>query len=296
MALSARLLVSGEESLVDTFLAPHTPFAFFMRSNLKKGGLFFEGKSYQAEYFGAFNAENLEGILMHGWMGGVQIFASNLAVIPTLAGAWRANLAQKPRKIEIFLGPADQIKTLLSSVGISLMSLRKGGPEEGLFTLSLKDMIMPPLLQKAGITVRRAGEGNIGQLITWRHDYFVEALGALPGQETYNIAKTEIIRRVREGDYFVLEDQGTVVSFCGVGGFLPDWTNVGPLWTPPEKRNKGYGRAAAAGALSVLEKEGLANAVLFAIRADAQKAYGAIGFKHIGSWIFDFLIKPVDRL
>jgi hypothetical protein len=296
MALSSRLLVPGDEALVDAFLAPHTPFAFFIRSNLKKGGLFYEGKPFQADYFGAFNGENLEGILMHGWMGAVQIFAPDLSAVPALAGAWQAALVQRPRKIEIFLGPAEQIRALLSVVGIPMMSLRKGGPEEGLFVLSLKDMAMPPLLKKPGVLVRLAQEGDIGQLITWRHDFFVEALGALPGQQTYNIAKTEIVRRVREGDYFVLEDQGTLASFCGVGGFLSDWTNVGPVWTPPDKRNKGYGRAVTAGTLSILAERGLTNAVLYTLRFDAQRAYRAIGFNRVGNWIFDFLLKPVDRL
>ncbi|MFA4994022.1 MAG: GNAT family N-acetyltransferase [Bdellovibrionales bacterium] len=296
MALSARLLVPGDEKLLSDFLKPYTPFAFFMCSNLAKTGLGFEGKPFQGEYFGAFNGDNLQGVLMHGWAGNVQVFAIDLYAIPIIVNVWHDHLAKTPRKIEIFLGPANHVKALLSSIGLNVIALRKEGVEEGLCTLSLEKMIMPSLLQKEGIIVRHAQSVDTDTLAKWRHDFFVEALGSLPGQQLYDVAKAEIINRTENKEIFVLEDHGRTSSFCGVGGSLPDWTNVGPVWTPPDYRNKGYGRTVIAGALLALRQKGIANAVLFSSRADAQKAYRALGFNQIGDWIFDFLKKPIDRL
>ncbi len=294
--LSARLLVPGDEGLVDSFLKPHTPFAFFMRSNLAKSGLVFEGKPLQADYFGAFDKGKLVGVLMHGWMGNVQLFTSDLTAIPCLVNAWRPHNAKNPRKIELFLGPHAQVARLLSQLGVGVGSLRRYGEVEGLFTLALDKLVLPPLLEKPGITVRHPKDQDLDLLTSWRHDYYVEAIGALPGEPTRNVARSEMARRIKEGDLCILEDHGEPASFCGVGGFLSDWTNVGPVWTPPEKRNRGYGRAAAAAALNILRKEGRTNAVLFAVRPEAQKAYGAIGFERIGDWLFDFLKTPLAKL
>jgi hypothetical protein len=295
MELSARLLVPGEEELVDSFLKPHTSFAFFMRSNLAKSGLLFEGKANQGDYFGAFEADRLSGVLMHGWMGNVQAFAPDFAAMTVLSQAWKKHLATKPRKIQIFIGPSAHIKNLLCTLGVGLSDLRRGGGHESLFSLSLEKMVLPPLLQNPAVSVRRADKADAELLTSWRHDFFVESVSAIPGKETHALARTEIQRRLDEGDLFILEHQGTPVSFCGVGGFLSDWTNVGLVWTPPDKRNKGYGRTVTAGALSILKREGQTNAVLFSSRMDAQKAYNAIGFTRIGDWLFDFLKLPVER-
>ena len=296
MSYSARLLVPGDEASVDNFLKPHTPFAFFIRSNLKKSGFRYEGKAYQADVFGAFMDGNLAGILSHSWMNSVQLYAADPSAISALVEAFRAFRLQNPRIFDRFLGPAEQIGVLLPALGLGADSFLHGGETEGLYALSLDKMVLPALLNKPEIQVRHAEKQDEALLISWRHDFNVEENGAPPGQKTTDDARDEITRRIDERDLFVLEDRGEVVSFCGIGGFLSDWMNVGPVWTPPDKRSLGYARSVTAGALSILREEGLANAVLFARLPAAIKAYQAIGFERRGDWMFDFLKKPVDRL
>lgn len=296
MTLSARLLLPADEAQADEYLKPHTPFAFYMRSNMKAGGLVYEGKTFQADFFGAFDAGQLVGVLQHGWIGNVQVFADTLSIIPSLVEAWRGYRAQNPREIEAFLGPAKQVDQVLASSGITRADLREREDDERLFALSLKKLIVPAVLNNPQITLRQARKSDIAILATWRHDFNVEAIGDAPGLKTHDKAKDEIARRVGEGDLFVLEDRGERVSFCGVGGFLPDWNCVGPVWTPPEKRGRGYGRAVTAGALLALRNKGVENALLFAHRLDAVKAYCAIGFESIGDWRLDYLINPVGTL
>jgi hypothetical protein len=298
MGLSARLLVSGDEERVDAFLEPHTPFAFFMRSNLKKGGVRYEGKPYQSDYFGVFDSGSLVGVLTHSWISSIQLFADAHSFIPPLAEALRKHRAKQPREIECFLGPADQVTFLLSSLGIAPSALREEENKDGewLFSLALENMTSPAILKKPGITVRRACQADVDLLTVWRHDFNVESRGFAPGQITLDKAQEEISRRINDSELFILEDRGERVSFCGVGGFLSDWSCVGPVWTPPEKRNLGYARAITAGALQIMHGEGTINAVLFAHRPDAVRPYRAIGFERIGDWLLEDLVTTVDRL
>lgn len=296
MSSYVRLLGRGDEGRLDFFLSPHTPFAYFMRSNCRRAGLRYQSEPYQADYFGAFIDGRLVGLLAHSWLGSVQIFAQNKAFVPELANKWRRHLVKYPREVTCFLGPAEHVEGLLSSLDIGAAALRGGVTEEGLFALPLKNLVVPDSLNGPDMKVRRAKSSDIEKLAAWRHDFNVESLGEPKGEKTYNKAYAEIARRTEEGDLFVLEHQEHLVSFCGVGGFLPDWKCVGPVWTPPDKRNRGYARAVTAGALQMLRKERLVNAVLFAQKAEAVRAYRAIGFDKIGEWRLGFLINPVSSL
>jgi uncharacterized protein len=42
------------------------------------------------------------------------------------------------------------------------------------------------------------------------------------------------------------EEDGTVVSMCGYGGATPHGIRIGPVYTPPELRGRGYGSAVTA--------------------------------------------------
>lgn len=292
---SARLLVPGDENALDRFLEPHTPYCYFLRSNLRQG-LKYENKVYQAEYFGAFKDNRLTGVLMHGWMGNVQLYAPHTPDIPVIVDAWRAHNRQHPRNIKMFLGEPGQVTPLLKILGLTFSDLRGNGVLDRLFSLPLDRMKCPSLLGDPAISVRLATQVDENLLIQWRYDFFLEALDDPASQETLDKAKNEIPRRIKDRELFILECDGKPAAFCGVGGSLSDWKNVGPVWVVPEFRKKGYGRAVTAGALKLLQAEGLTHAVLFAIRPDAQAAYRALGFESLCDWIFDFLIKPLERL
>ncbi len=293
MGLSVRLLQGGDEEKLDTFLVPHTPFVYFMRSNAKNGGLSYAGKVYQAEYFGAFNDEALVGVLTHSWLGNVQVFVEDNKHVEALVAAWLDSYRKNPREVLGFLGEPAQMKILFSVLNISPALLRRGGHGEMLFSLSLNKIAIPPLLGRKDITARRAQSQDLEALSVWRHDYNVEAVNAPPGQETYDKGRAEILRRIDEGDLFVLEKQGQLVSFCGVGGFLPDWKCVGPVWTPPDLRSLGYARAVTAAALLTMREEGATHAVLFTDTPQAEKVCRAIGFERIGDFLLDFPMKPL---
>jgi predicted GNAT family acetyltransferase len=68
---------------------------------------------------------------------------------------------------------------------------------------------------------------------------------------------------------------------------------VGPVWTPPEHRNKGYARLLLAYTLYQEKLKGTKQAILFTDNPAAIKAYLAIGFEKIGNYRLALLEKPI---
>lgn len=296
MALACRLLQAADAPELERFLAPHTPWAFFMRSNIRRGGVEYHGQPYQADYFGAWHKDELCGVLAHSWIGSVQCFVPDSQAMAPLVALWLAQLRAKPRLIECLLGPAAQVTALEQACGWQAADFRPHYESEQLFTLDLAELMLPDLLAQADIAVRLAEAADAAALSQWRYDFNIEAVGATPGQDLKDKSATEITRRIAEQDLYVLTHAGALKSFCGVGGFLPDWKIIGPVWTPPDARGKTYARAVTAGALALLRQQGASHAVLFAGNPPAKRAYAALGFTQIGDWKLSFLRQPGAQL
>jgi len=127
---------------------------------------------------------------------------------------------------------------------------------------------------------------DIDLLVSWRVDFNIEAVHAKPGKALEDKALAEMRERIPAGELYILEKDGQPVSFCGIGGHVPDTVMVGPVWTPPELRNRKYGRIATGYALKLLaeKRPALRQAILFASRADAIRVYEAIGFVRFSDW------------
>lgn len=296
MLFNYRLLRAEDEPALEAFLAPHTPWAYFMRSNVRRGGVEFHGEEYQADYFGAWRDGKLCGLLAHSWIGSVQCFLPELSAAEKLVAAWNEKLIIAPRKIECLLGAAAHVTSMEGSCGWQGSDFRPHYESEQLFTLDIAAMRVPELLTQDGVVVRLAEQADAKTLSKWRYDFNVEATGATPGTDLQEKTTSEIVRRIKEQDIYVLTLQGELKSFCGAGGFLPDWKIIGPVWTPPAERGKGYARAVTAGALRLLQQAGAGHAVLFAGNPPAKRAYQALGFRVGGDWKLSFLKQPVSML
>ena len=69
---------------------------------------------------------------------------------------------------------------------------------------------------------------------------------------------------------------------------------VGPVWTPPEHRNKGYARLLLAHTLYQEKLKGTKQAILFTDNPAEIKVYLALGFKKISNYRLTLLEKPVQ--
>jgi uncharacterized protein len=74
------------------------------------------------------------------------------------------------------------------------------------------------------------------------------------------------------------------VSLCTRTARADESVQIGGVWTPPELRNRGYGRAVVAGALHESARDGVTRAVLFTDNPAARRSYERLGFRQIGEY------------
>lgn len=280
----------------DRFLAPHTPWLYFMRSNIRRAGMSFYGEPYQAEYLAVWQDAAMCGVIAHSWLGSLQCFIPDYESAPALLKALAELRRQRPRPITCMLGVPEHVELLHRYYDFYPKHFRDRNGLEDLYTLTLVDMKMPQALSDQTCRVRSANARDMQKLIEWRCDFNVETIGERRGKEMIAKARAEIERRIDEADLYVLEANGQIVSFCGAGGFLQNWKIVGPVWTPPEFRGRGYARCVVAGALEKLQARGTRHAVLFTGNPQAARAYQAIGFTRVGDWKLDYFKTPLTTL
>lgn len=116
-------------------------------------------------------------------------------------------------------------------------------------------------------------------LLEWFAAFTQEALGeeAADGDVEENVD-----RRLegRAGGLVVWEDDGPV-SFAGFGGATPNGIRIGPVYTPPELRRRGYASALTAALSARLIDEGRTYCFLYTNLANptANRIYQDIGYE-----------------
>jgi uncharacterized protein len=123
-------------------------------------------------------------------------------------------------------------------------------------------------------------------LVRWQYDFQLEALGEADEAEV----RHSVDRRVRNGDLFFWED-GQPVSMVGCTRLLDHGTRVGPVYTPPEFRRRGYASACVAALSSQLLAQGWRYCGLFANKTNptANGIYQRIGYQPVSDYTeYDF--------
>jgi len=95
----------------------------------------------------------------------------------------------------------------------------------------------------------------------------------------------------RDGGYFYWEVDGEIVSMTGVGGRTPHGVRIGPVYTPPSFRGKGYATALVADVTQMMLDRGMDFCFLFTDLANrtSNSIYAQIGyFPVIDCTMYDF--------
>ncbi|MDZ4763519.1 MAG: GNAT family N-acetyltransferase, partial [Chloroflexota bacterium] len=118
-------------------------------------------------------------------------------------------------------------------------------------------------------------------MIDWLYAFEVEAFGASSREETERRFDTVIQTGVRR--YFFWEDDGEIVSLSGAGGETPNGIRLGPVYTPPELRGRGYASACVAALTQQLLDEGRQFVTLFTDLANptSNHIYQALGYQPV---------------
>ena len=90
--------------------------------------------------------------------------------------------------------------------------------------------------------------------------------------------------QIAAGHAWVAVEHGVLVSLAAFNASLPDIVQLGGIYTPPERRGRGYARVAVAGSLVAAREQGVSRAVLFTGGPSAARSYEAVGFRRIGDY------------
>jgi uncharacterized protein len=128
---------------------------------------------------------------------------------------------------------------------------------------------------------RRATAPDRELILDWLRAFQAEAL---PQDAPHIELEPAVDRRLASDDAgFVLWDDVEPVSICGFGGRTPHGNRIGPVYTPPELRGRGYGSAVTAHATKEQLDAGRDYCFLYTDLANptSNKIYMNIGYEFV---------------
>ncbi|MFL6145226.1 MAG: GNAT family N-acetyltransferase [Labedaea sp.] len=128
---------------------------------------------------------------------------------------------------------------------------------------------------------RLGTEADVPLLAGWRRAMQLEVFGQErePGRAVSNV-----LRMMALGNGLLLwERDGHIVSHAGVGVPIQGMSRVGPVYTPPEQRGRGYGSAVTAAATQWALDAGAEHVLLFTDLANptSNAIYQRIGYRAV---------------
>ncbi len=199
-----------------------------------------------------------------------------LALIPAAALALIArDLARDPEQLPGVLGP-----TALSQAFAEIWQSLTGRA----FQISLQERIyqltaVQPIIGIPG-HMRRATAADRDVLVRWIAAFNQEALGTDDRAEAERWVERLFTSPLRE--VYLWED-GAVVSLADYGGPTSHGIRIGPVYTPPEQRGKGYASACVAALSQLLLDSGRRFCFLFTDLANptSNHIYQVIGYQPV---------------
>jgi predicted GNAT family acetyltransferase len=140
--------------------------------------------------------------------------------------------------------------------------------------------VIPP--RPAPGHMQRAGQEHRAILAAWSQAFEEEAHTAPPGPTDHEAVADRWIRGIGRAVWLWIDD-GRPVSLTGVGGLTPHGIRVGPVYTPPGLRGRGYASNLVAEASQLHLDSGRDFVFLFTDLANptANKIYQSIGYEPV---------------
>ena len=148
---------------------------------------------------------------------------------------------------------------------------------QGIYAL---ERVRPP--SAVAGAMRSAGEDDRPLLLAWLDAFRVEALPE--GHPDAGQLESVVDHRLSaENAGFVLWEDGGPVSFAGFGGTTPSGIRIGPVYTPPELRGRGYASALVAELSAALLADGRSFCFLYTDLANptSNRIYERIGYERV---------------
>ena len=142
----------------------------------------------------------------------------------------------------------------------------------------LEEVRDPPRPAPGTLRLPRADERDL--LVAWMEAFVAEA-GLIGAPQAGPMVDARLRR-----DALLVWDDGQPVSMIGLTPRVAGVVRIGPVYTPPPQRRRGYaGSAVAAGSRRALA-EGAERCMLFTDLANptSNKIYAEVGYRRIGDW------------
>lgn len=197
-----------------------------------------------------------------------------LPVIPadTVSGL-AADLIEMERPLPGVSGPLP----LAEAFAASWWRPEVGRRVERLYRL---DTLRPPGVRPQG-AFRVAVADDLDLLVRWGEEFQAEAGGVAP-VDLAPLTASRIARR----ELIVWEVGGRPVAFAGASSPIGGMSRIGPVYTPPEFRRKGYGAGVSQALSAKMLDEGAKEVLLFADLSNptANSIYRAIGYLPVSDY------------
>ena len=291
-ATDIRILGPGDEAALEAFLLPRIETSMFLVGNMRDSGLTDNGQPYEGSYAAAFEGRRITGVVAHYWNRNL-VFQAPVH----LDALWRGAAEASRRPIGGLIGPSDQVAMACDQLGIENSRIQLDA-RENLYSLELRDLIVPDGLASSKFTGRRIEAVDLDLLTRWTVAYYTEAIGTKDSPQLWQATRSSVERSLKEGRTWVLERQGEPVACSSFNAAIEEAVQVGGVFTPPELRRRGYGRSVVAASLLDARSQGVEKAILFTGEDNtaAQKAYTALGFAHIGDYRIVLLHSPTEAV
>jgi uncharacterized protein len=152
---------------------------------------------------------------------------------------------------------------------------------EAMHTLT---QVTPPTRPAPG-RLRQATSADRPTLIEWERGFAAEALDG-----DIEDAPERVDRRLAAGHHYIWED-GEPVSMLAHTPAVSGTARIGPVYTPPEHRNRGYATSAVATLSQQLLDSIAHRCMLYTDLANptSNRIYASIGYQRCGAWeVLDF--------
>jgi RimJ/RimL family protein N-acetyltransferase len=275
-----RILQPGDEPALEAFLLPRIESSMFLLGNLRAAGLRDGGRPLEGTYAAAFTGQAIVAAAACFWNGSLVLQA------PTcLAEVVRAAASAAPRTVLGLIGPSDQVSAASDALEIDRRSVQ-WEEEEKLYVLGLDNLDVPAALSEGRVRARRIEARDLELVTAWRVAMRVEEMNDEDTPRLREKTRASVQRGLSRGEIWLLEENGRPVSTSGFNATLAEAVQVGGVWTPRELRGRGYARAVVAASLLAARSRGATRSVLFTGQRNlpAQKAYEALGFRHVGQY------------
>lgn len=275
------VILSGKHAvLLARFLARRAESSLVLLANSMTGGLEDRGEPFQGTYAASIERGRITGVAAHYWNGMVFLQAEKGA-----KELFASAVATSGRRCAGIAGPYVQVQEVLETVLPAYPTPALNG-REILFSLSLDNIVVPDLLKKEGISCRFPTDDEVEAVIAMRIAFMREHVKNDTRKSLEEEAREMVVYQHGNKSHWVLEDAGSIVATTAFNASIPGMVQVGGVYTFPDFRNRGYGRAVVAGALLEARARGVKKAILFTGEdmEAATRVYKALGFSPIGEY------------